>query len=401
MRYDSTTRQVGPVSPRLVYGSPAPLPKVKGSIVVGMQREAACSTAKLGLCWAVPLLGMAALGALPTGVPRVNSDQKNTSKGGFVFQESQKLREAPTVQHRPLRPASPNPVADTVEVLDGYPPPSALGQRDDLFRDAMVDVAGKARFLAREFSQPPLGGTGLFPLEFGPQAAVSAAQTVQRSASVNVSIRVRSDVHDAEITAQEIINIGGIGRFNVAGSSEVEVSLMQDQVRLALSGFEQNYLPGTTRERNLQPAAGGPDVHQAFVNVPLQDAVIVGDGSKRRELALGAAIKLIGVGHLGDGADQDLRRQPKFLFRLVIAQPVKIEGAERLGSPGTFRDPVAARIDPAKSLLESIHLEWCGEQFDLGCQFHVSNSVAHIDPQWKESAIPPPLKGGGLLARGL
>lgn len=49
-----------------------------------------------------------------------------------------------------------------------------------------------------------------------------------------LAVRIRSDISDPKIHTKESINVGRWGMVDIAGSCKVKLSLVKDQVRLAL-----------------------------------------------------------------------------------------------------------------------------------------------------------------------
>jgi hypothetical protein len=343
---------------------------------------------------------MAALGALPAGVVRVNSDQANTSKRSFVFQEGPKLCEGPTMQDAPLFPASPYPATNPNEILTGDTATGAFGQRNDLLADYVVDITGETSFLARESFQVPLSGSGLCASKCSTKAAMSSAYSIEHSPRTDVAIRVRGDIDYSKIATQEVLNILRIGGIGVASGGQVEHAVVQEQVRFSLAVPEKRQLPEATHKWYFQAPTGGPNVDETLIHIPPQTVVIVGDGSQRSEASFRPTVELVGIGHLGDAPNHNLCREAEFQFGCTIAKPMEVEGAEGFGLPTLTRDPVTTGIGSAQGLSQGTNLRWSSKQFDLGRQFH-SRSIAHIHPKWRGSMIPPLAKVDGLLVQDL
>ena len=112
---------------RQVDDCPAPPPEVQGRDVVGLPSEATDHAGKSALVGTVGPLGMPASGALPTGVAGVNKHHSDPGPLRFVGQFLSQVVESPGVQRGALRPPSPDPLADALQVLQGDRPIRALG----------------------------------------------------------------------------------------------------------------------------------------------------------------------------------------------------------------------------------------------------------------------------------
>src|SRR5947209_7099709 len=198
MLNNSTTRYVRPA-----YGGPAS--NYAGSVCIRVRRETAGSATECRLVGTVPLFGVSASGTLPTTVPGLHGDQADARLLRLVLQKRSQLRKRPTVQNSPLPPCSPYPVAYPRQFFDGDPASGAFGGGNDLLRDYVVDVFGKAMFFAGELLQAPIGGSGLLRLQLRPQSALAVANRFDFAAAVDRAVRVRGDLSHTEINSEESI----------------------------------------------------------------------------------------------------------------------------------------------------------------------------------------------------
>jgi hypothetical protein len=125
-----------------------------------------------GLRGTVQFIDMAALRTLARSIPGIDKDHGNSGECGFVRDKLPELGEGPAVQNRPLIAPSSDPRTNPGEFFQDYRLLRASGVFNDLFRNYVVSVFGKARFLARKLLQPAFCGAGLFALQFGAQAAM-------------------------------------------------------------------------------------------------------------------------------------------------------------------------------------------------------------------------------------
>lgn len=377
MRNNRTTRQV-----RVAYSTPATSPKVHGSVVIGVRSESARPAVKAILAWAVALVGVTATGALATGVPRIDNNQRNAGQLGLVLQECAELSERPGMQNDALFTPNRDPISDARQVFDGQSSVGAFSGSDDLLADVVVNPNGKAGLLAGQLLQEPLGCAGLFALELGSKTTVAITDGLHCGSRVPSPIAVRSDVRYSQVDAKEVPHVGWVGLFGVANGGQVELPIVENQVRLSLPGLQESQLSGTSSKRNLQAPAGGPDGDDALIHVPLQDAVVVGNGPLGSEASSGVIVQPVSVCHLGDASNHYLRCEVEPPAGFVVGELVEIEGSEALSFPCSIGDPIAASISPLQGFLERTKLKVRGLQFDLGSQFHINTVSQHL-PAWK------------------
>jgi len=134
-----------------------PALNVQSRVDVGVERNSALQTDKLFLGLPVSLCRIGAGRALSTGVPRIDHKQKNSSARCFVRQKETQLVEGPTSQNCTLLFPNRYSFVDPSQVFDCDSSLSAFGFGNDLLRNAMVDVCGKARFPATQSLQLALG----------------------------------------------------------------------------------------------------------------------------------------------------------------------------------------------------------------------------------------------------
>src|SRR5467141_2940824 len=105
------------------------------------------NTGELGLSMAVAFVHKATMGAGPARMTRINQHQGNTQALGFVDEKLPQLPEAPTVLLIALAFANRHPVAYPGQLFQGQRGLRVFGMRHKLFRDRMVHIPAKPRFL--------------------------------------------------------------------------------------------------------------------------------------------------------------------------------------------------------------------------------------------------------------
>jgi len=197
-------------------------------------------------------------------------------------------------------------------------------------------------------------------------------EAINLRARVGFSIAIGSDVDNAEVNAEEAIDILQLGLFNVASSQEIELPALEEEVRFALARFEKLSLPFAAYVGNLLAASDSPDGHELLLRAPGQYTVIIGDSTVGLKAALLPSIQLVGIGDLGNAADSHLSREPKLLANFVVEKMVKVVLAKSAGLPALFGDVIAGAIRYLKGFLERSKLLVRGLECHGGYQSHCS-----------------------------
>ena len=118
---------------------------------VGVFGVAAACAAELGLRAPVPLVAMAAQGARPAGVPRINEHDWYARESGLVLDECAKLPECPRMQDGPLAPANGDPATDVLEFFKRNRASGVSRLADQRLADHVVFVGREPSLATREF----------------------------------------------------------------------------------------------------------------------------------------------------------------------------------------------------------------------------------------------------------
>jgi hypothetical protein len=108
-------------------------------------------TLEFGLRLPVSLIGATAPRAGARSLPRIDDNAGNARVGALVFEKEAQLVKSPAAVFSAVCPANRCPITDARQILQSYSASGAFGYRNELFRDAMVDVGGP----------PPLFATAL------------------------------------------------------------------------------------------------------------------------------------------------------------------------------------------------------------------------------------------------
>jgi hypothetical protein len=342
----------------------------------------------------VALVDVAAFGALPAGVSGINRYQRDTRQQCLVPQKYAQLRKGPTMQNYTLRLPSPNPIADTNKVFNLDAAPGAFGFLNNLLGNTMVRVGGKASFPARQFLQASRRRSRTTLLKRGPQAPMAMANGLQFRPRVLPPIAIAGNLRDTEVHSKKLSHIVRIWLFHVARGSEVESSILEQQVRFSLPGSEQSKLTLSSNVGDLQTPASSPNVDDLLVDVPLQNSVVKSNGSGWMENTFRFLVQLVGIGYLRDTSNDHLGRQAKLLLNGVVGEFLNSECLKDFFIPREIANPITGGIGPRHRLLECGMRDLVRYQFHLGRQFH-KNSIARNSLNNKGGgAYSPYLKAG-------
>lgn len=352
---------------------------VTRSVFVRMDSVATSLAHKTISRLAVCFLGVAALAATLGSVTRVNGDQLYACELRFVGEESTQLGEGPTMQLCPLALSSPDPRANTTQVLKGDSTVRAFCERDDASRNYMVRIGGEPTLLTVALLQQPTRGLRFFPLELATQRPISEPNFVQFGSAVFVPVAIGSDLHDAQVHAEAID--GSVFPFfrNLHGDIQEPLIPAKNQVGLAPLVNEQCAGIGSADERNLGATGHRPDAHRGFRQLDGEHAGIVSDAAVLAKRASSFLIEFVGICHLGDEQASRLGREREAVPNLAIVEFVQWEAPEFFGLPREFGKPVASGVDGFQRDAQPNRLFGRWEQFDLDSQLHVATVVQSFD----------------------
>lgn len=138
---------------------------------------------------------------------------------------------------------------------------------------------------------------------------MAVADALDVAGRVEFSVAVNGDVCHAQVNAQGVVHVNRVRVFNVAGSEQVELATMKNEVAFSLPRLEQFQLARSGYKGNGQTALDRPDGHLAPIELPLENPVIVGDGTERTKDALALSVELVGIPDFGKATDYDLSRK--------------------------------------------------------------------------------------------
>ncbi len=370
--------------------------QIDRAVLVGMLRVAARLTYKLRTALAVGFVYMATTAALLAGVSRVNPYYRDTSALRLVGQELSQLCERPAMQCVSLRPSSPDPTSDASEFLNGYASIGAFGERYNAFRDGVIHVARKERFLAGAFLQKTFGGLCAFALELATKCFVPVTNLVQLRAAIPVAIAIGGDLRNAEVHAKKLS--GGVLGFFRHFDTDVQIPVAVAQNEVGFTAWELqefSLLFAANEWQGFEPTSNRPNAHGGGRQLEVENPRVVGDATQFAEHPLLIPVELVGIGDFRQEAHHDLRGQRELISDGAIAQPMQWKLTELFIVPCQLRNPVGGGIGGFQRRAERSRLAGRRQQFKLDGQLHANRIVQISDmstPKTRNDSAA--LKGG-------
>ncbi len=308
--------------------------------------------------------------ASATCVSRINQNHRYANPFSLVFDKGAQLKERPTMQRCSLRLPNPYPVAYPFEIFEGNSASGVLSLSNDTFADVVVRPLGKPLFFAAKFAQATLSGFRVFTLKFLAQATMTETNVFDCLSRMNFAVRIRGDVDDSGVYTKRVSKLHWRRFFNIACCEQKVVSFGCSQIGFALSCLQQLALPFTAYERYSHAPIHRPDRDSGLLDLPAEDAFVVGNAASCLKSVLRFFVQLVSVGDFRNTTHGHLSRQAKLRTHLRVSEMVQFVLTEPLALPRRTADVVARGIRSFKGAFQCACLLWRGLKFDLRGQFH-------------------------------
>lgn len=311
------------------------------------------------------------------GIPGVNKDYRNTNPCCFVCYVLAKLKERPIGMSRPLF-ATNRSLANAAQIFQSDGTTSVLRFLYETPTDRVINVALKSGLLARNISKFALCGFGLFLLKVIAAVFVFAAVMLYVLSAKRLSVAVNSQVHDAQVAAQNVVDILLFWRFNITSCQKVEFALDKGKIAFATLGKEKFHLAHSSSKWDYLPAVYRPNRNGHLEYLPGKNAVIESDCPKWLECAFDFTIYFVSIGNFRDAAHYHLSSKIELLADIVISQFVEWKLAKSFVFPRLLGDIVAGSVSRLKCLFECVGLFWRGEQLYFCGKFHIPEYIIYF-----------------------
>lgn len=360
MQNSRTVAKSGKIALGGFTGRPADILR---SVGIGVCFVTTRTTPKLILT-AILLCAIAALGASPAGVSRVNSDQQNSEQFGLVLQETAQLRERPGMQNCSLLSPSRDPVTDALEVFNGDSASSAFSGGNDLLADVVINPRGESSLTSRKRFQSALGCSGVLALQLISQSTASITKALYGSSAMSVPVRVTSDISHTEVNSEEVGRGYWCFAREIHGAMQIKSFIAKYQIGLTFDPIEALCLVLPVEQRENHPLIGQCPKANSIDTTKSHNALVIGDSSVRfeyRSLGFAMLAVLEVLYSFPDGAHCHLRGQAKTGAYLIVSQLLDARGAEDFGVKSQPSGERSGLVKPLHRQEQPLALLYIGE----------------------------------------
>jgi len=352
-----------------------------------MYRKTTFLADEFGLRLPVGLCDMPTLRTSPTGVPRIDEEDRDARKPCFVGNKPSEFVEGPLAESFTLLFSNRYPEA--LEVFKGDASSGVFGNLNDVLGNRVVGGALKHTLPTRELFEMPFSGVRSFLLKSFLDGRHPGTDTIHHFPGELLSVRCGCEVDDAEIHSQRSLRNERrpIGNFNTEEEKEIafgvnKVGLSTDPalVELGVCAEDDGYLESPVKAQDayrVQSLEG-------------KDALVVDESRMLLEDVEPFLFGPVRFGNLADGADGKLGGKTIPVPNVVIAKMVKPNLAELLVLEGHGGGVVTGFVENLNGLYQRILLLAGWKELYLDCKFHgVYSSTTSIGCQaGKEGGLP-------------
>lgn len=310
------------------------------------------------MAFAVGFVNATTSRASTRGIARIYEKNMNAMQFSLISNLRPKVSECPRPQFIPLCFSNDRyPFADARQIFKGNTAAGAFRTLNKVFGYYMVNIFGKARFLAAALCQEFATRSGLLCLQLGAQPVMPFSKGCDLSSAIGVTVAIGSNILNAEIDAKKIVNIFWRWFIDFAGRKQVKLTIDQAKVRLATVTTKQFLSAGVSKEGNaLDATVNRPNGNFVFVEFPGQDTAIKSDTTQRSKLTLYRFAYFVGIGNLSNTANDKLGTKIKSGTGFVIGNFLKLEFPERAVGPSDITNEIASGIRYLECTLQAISL---------------------------------------------
>lgn len=233
----------------------------------------------------------------------------------------------------------------------------------------MIYMFRKVRLFTSALFQKSLGTFRPLSLKLRTKPVASSTKVSGVRTREVLSVARGCNIDNSDVHAEPFERLTLLGVGHIHGHEEVELALSENKICLAAIKQEQLPLVVATNEGDTLPSFYCPNTHGlAF---PGQDAGIVRDRAEGSKRPLCFPVQFVGVGHLCDGANDDLgRKVGKRGSTLGVGSLVQRKLSPCFRHPSLLGKPVACGVGVPKSLLQHHYLFGDWQELDLYDQLH-------------------------------
>ncbi|MDQ6695747.1 MAG: hypothetical protein M3014_15280, partial [Chloroflexota bacterium] len=235
-----------------------PTCNIASSVEIGIGSVAADDTKEFRLRATIGFINTATTQALAGCVPGVYPSYTHACQPCLVSDKAAKLVERPTMHSSTLPTPSRNPLSYAPEFFNGNIKALCLRGRYYAFADYVVGMFGKASLFTASLSKQALSSPRAFSLKLGSKCSMPTAQARDLSTGIDIALAVGGDMHYAKINTKPAFRLTWRWLFDIDGGVQVPLTVPEQQVGLALPGFEHFACSIVTDKGNACAALSSP-----------------------------------------------------------------------------------------------------------------------------------------------
>ncbi len=323
------------------------------------------------------------------GIARLNELNDYPGELRLIFDKLSELRERPGVLLSPLAFPNRDAVADTLEVFQCDSPSAVFSLHNNTLRDYVIDVCGKTPLFSGTLFEKAAGCLCALGLKFSPQLRVALPQSVDLITRVGLTIRVGSDILDAQINTKKLDSFTRRRLLYLTTLVKVKIPVAINKVGFSGQMPEKGKVVIAGNEGNSATAIRRPEGNGFVYQSPGQDTLIVGDTAVFAEDASCLPVEFVGVCNLGQHPDYCLSREIEPATDVVIKDIVKVVLTKDFCLPGMVANVAGSCINRLQCFKKGLMLLFGRQEFNLGNQLH---SDILLDTSWlnKKGGIAHP-----------
>lgn len=309
------------------------------------------------------------------GIGRVYKNNRHAGERSFVQYLPSQIVERPTMQLGTLIASSPYPIADALKVFKSNTASGAFRNVHKLLANLVIHILCESLFFTGKFFETTFGGLRAFLLQAFSLSASSFSNRIDLVPGELFAVRGGSNVGNTQIHAHKFFHVVRFGFINVTGGKEIKLIVNQNKVTFAPLGVEQFKLSFPGKKGDGLATFDCPDTYGLFVNLPGEDAVIVGEAAGGSKGAFGLTVEFVGIGDFGDGTHNHLSGKGELFPHRPVNQTVNGKLFKYSIVPSDLADIVARSISGLQGFKQCSVLLFSWLKFDFSRKFH--NMIIH------------------------
>jgi hypothetical protein len=283
----------------------------------GWPSEAAGLTSEVVSRWSVGLRDLAARGADPGGLSRIDEDYRDSRFKCFVLDELPELVETPGMQAATRSFSNRFTGPDALKIFNSDRYTGVFGFRNYILGDAVIDISGKPGYSTGKLLEISLGRLCVFPLKSGFEIIELVSGLIDLFARMFLAIRINRKILDSQIDSKRAFWIvGGLLEY-LDYRSKVEDTFDKYEFNLTPDTIHPGFLviPDLSRDKL---SALESRKRNGFLSFPGEDALVIDNCTVRPKFCFDRPVSLIYFNNLEDGPDGKLDRETKPLSNVVV-----------------------------------------------------------------------------------